>query len=139
MSPFTAQQPVPTPSVPKVSRTAAIGRLRKELLKLTDDDHSMCAVAAEKGVFCRGFRQYTDQELRSRYDWIVQRNPTATRDELEQLANLWQLARQVFDGVPIACDAQQREHDTCNGWDDFTNEELARHWKEILGQDVTIV
>lgn len=123
----------------RVSRSTAIRRLRDVLLLMTDDEHSICRVAADKGIFCRGFRRYTDEELRARYSWLVNRDPAISRDRLEDLADRWQLARQVFDDVPIACDAQQLEHDTCGGWDDFTNEELARYCRELLHEDITIV
>jgi hypothetical protein len=35
----------------------AIARLREALVKLTDDDHSLCQVAGERGIFCHGFRR----------------------------------------------------------------------------------
>jgi hypothetical protein len=35
----------------------AIARLREALVRLTDDDHSLCQVAGERGIFCHGFRR----------------------------------------------------------------------------------
>ncbi|MFA6955652.1 MAG: hypothetical protein WC538_07260 [Thermoanaerobaculia bacterium] len=123
----------------RIHRADAIASLRSALLQLTDDQRSMCQVAAERGIFCHGFRQLTDDELRQRYDWLVSRYPTATRAELESMANLWQISRQVLEGVPLACDAQKLEHDTCNGWDDFTNEQLEGYHREIVGESVIVV
>jgi hypothetical protein len=121
-----------------ISRSSAITRLRSALVALTDDGNSICKVAAERGLFCRGFRRYSDEELRNRYGWIARRHPAASRAELEDLANRWQLARQVFDGTQLACDAQSEEHDTCNGWDDFSNQELSGFMLEILGEEVAV-
>ena len=55
------------------------------------------------------------------------------------MANLWQLARQVLEGVPLACDAQRIEHDTCKGWDDFTNEQLEQYHREVTGESVIVL
>ena len=120
-------------------RADAIASLRTALLSLTDDEHSICQVATEKGILCRGFRHFTDEELRERYDWLVRKNPTVTRAELESMANLWQLARQVLEGVPLACDVQRIEHDTCKGWDDFSNEQLEQYHRELIGESVIVV
>ncbi len=134
---MTSAQPEQTPRA--IARAAAISELRGGLLKMTDDEHSICQVAADRGILCRGFRHYSDEELRDRYDWLVRKNPTATRPDLEKMANLWQLARQVLEGVPLACDAQKIEHDTCMGWDDFTNTDLSRFYREIFGEDVIVI
>lgn len=130
-------QPVNGPRA--IRRADAIANLRKALLALTDDQHSMCQVASERGILCHGFRHFTDDELRERYDWLVRKNPTVTRAELESMANLWQLARQVLEGVPLACDAQRIEHDTCKGWDDFTNEQLEQYHREVTGESVIVL
>jgi len=121
-----------------LTRSQAIHAIRKHLLAMVDDEHSMCQVAAEKGVFCRGFRQYTDEQLRERYEWLVKKNPEMSREELEDLANRWQLARQVVNKVPIACDAQEIERDTCQGWNDFDNGTLAQYYRQLIGEEVTI-
>lgn len=122
----------------QITRENAINWLRTALMRLVDDGNSICLVAAEKGIFCRGFRRYTDEELEQRYRWLTRKNPGASRPEIEDLANKWQLGRQLFDEVPLACDAQQREHDTCRGWDEFSNEDLTRFCHEILGQDLVV-
>ena len=126
--------PITTP----MSRAEAIRRLREALVAMTDDEHSMCKVASQKGIYCHGFRRLTDEQFRERYDWLVKRNPKASRQEIEILANRWQLARQIVDRVPISCDAQLKEHDTCDGWNEFTNEEIERFCREILHKNAKI-
>lgn len=121
-----------------ITRSEAIARLRREFLSLTDEEHCMCTVAAERGIFCRGFRQFTDDELRDRYWWIVRRRPAITREELELIANDWQLTQQEVKEAPLACDVQSRIHDTCRGWDDFTNEQLALAYRQLTGEAVSI-
>lgn len=121
-----------------LTRSQAIHAIRKRLLEMVDDEHSMCQVAAEQGVFCRGFGRYTDEQLRDRYDWLLKKNPEMTRKELEDLANRWQIARQVVNRVPIACDAQSIERDTCQGWDEFDNGTLADYYRQLMGEEVTI-
>jgi hypothetical protein len=121
-----------------ITRNEAISRLRSEFLQVTDENHSMCRIAAERGIFCGGFRQYSDQELRNRYWWITRRRPSITRDELESIANDWQLTQQEVKNAPLACDVQARVHDTCRGWEDFSNDQLERAYEEITGEAVTI-
>ncbi len=121
-----------------VSRMEIINLLRQELIKRADGDKSACKVAAEQGIFCLGFARYTDAELRRRYDWIVRRQPKMSRQELEEIADRWQLARQEVEQIPIACDVQQKVHDTCRGWDDFSDEELSRFYFEMTGQDAVV-
>lgn len=122
-----------------MSREDAIERLRSEFLKLTDGETSMCKAAADHGVFCKGFSRYSDSDLRARYWWIVRKRPQITREELESLANRWQLAQQDVSDLPVACDVQTRKHDTCLGWHDFTNEQLAVFFEDLVGSPVTIV
>jgi hypothetical protein len=126
----------PDPAV--IYRTEAIDRLREEFLKRLDGDTSICRYAAESGLFCRGFARYSDRELRQRYDWIARRRPYLSRPELEAIADRWQLARQEVGELPIACDVQQRVHDTCRGWDDFSNEDLSRFLFELNGKNVVV-
>ena len=130
---------LPSDSPERIARSAAIRRLRDVLVLMTDEDHSICRVAAERCIVCRGLNRYNDRELRERYSWLVNRDPDISRHRLEDLADRWQLARQVFDGVPIACDVQQIEHDTCGGWDEFSDDELARFCRELLHENVIIV
>ncbi|MEK6374898.1 MAG: hypothetical protein AABO58_19660 [Acidobacteriota bacterium] len=117
------------PDVP--SRESLIERLRPELLRLAGDDRSICRLAAEQGIFCQGFSRFSDADLRRRLHWIAERRPDATRAEMEDLGDRWQLARQEVGQLPTACDVQKREHDLCGGWDDFSDEDLVRLYDEL--------
>lgn len=121
-----------------LSRGQAITKLRNHLVSLTDDDHSICAVAARKGIFCHGFARWNDAELRKRFAGLVKLRPDVNRWQLENLGNTWELARQVVNRVSLACDAQTVEHDTCRGWDEFSNDELARFCSELLGLNCAV-
>lgn len=121
-----------------LSRPEMIDALRQELLRRAGGEVSACKVATEQGIFCHGFARYTDAELRRRYEWIVRRRPTLNRAELEEIADRWQLARQDVEGIPLACDVQQKVHDTCRGWDDFSNEDLSRFLFEMTGKDAVV-
>ena len=131
----TSQPAAPTETI---AREEAIKVLRREFLKFVDDENSICKVAAEKGIFCKGFQRYSDFELRKRYRWIARKDRRYTREEIEDLANRWQLARQDVDELPLACDVQQIEHDSCRGWDDFSNEELAKFVYQLTGRVVAV-
>ncbi|HYM60589.1 MAG TPA: hypothetical protein VEZ11_06830 [Thermoanaerobaculia bacterium] len=122
-----------------INRGEIIRLLKEEFRRMsTDDDTSICKLAAEKGVFCRGFHRFNDDELRKRYDWLVRRDPTMSREDLEDLGNRWQIARQEVEEADCSCDVQARVHDTCRGWDDFSNEELAGFFLEITGKKLNV-
>jgi hypothetical protein len=121
------------------TREEILARLRLELMKFTDEENSICKVAAERGIFCKGFSRYTDTQLRDRYWWIVRKDPDITREELERIANDWQLAQQEVFERPIACDVQMNVKDTCRGWNDFTTEQLSRFYFQLTGKEVRIV
>jgi hypothetical protein len=121
-----------------LSRPALIVALREELSRRARGEMSICRLAAETGVFCKGFRRYTDDQLREHYPWIAKKNPDAPREELEAIADRWQLARQDVVGVKTSCDVQQLEHDACGGWDDFSNDDLARFLRELTGRTVEV-
>jgi hypothetical protein len=38
----------------------------------------------------------------------------------------------------LCCDVQYACYETCRAWDEFTNEELARFWHELLGEKVRV-
>lgn len=124
--------PAPVIDIGYMTREESIARIREELLKLTDENSCMCKVAADRRIFCNGFRQFTDEQLRERYGWIVRKRPNITRAELEEIANQWQLAQQDVKDLPIACDVQTRAHDTCRGWDDFSTEELEKFYRTLI-------
>ncbi|HKY32952.1 MAG TPA: hypothetical protein VJV23_10475 [Candidatus Polarisedimenticolia bacterium] len=120
-----------------LTRSQAIEAIRARLLEMVDDDHSMCRVAGEKGIYCRGFRDLTDEQLRRKYYWLHKDRPLS-RGQMEDLADRWQLARQIVDQVPISCDAQCLEKDTCEGWNGFDDAQLARYYRELIGDDVSV-
>ena len=121
-----------------VTREQAIDDIRTILLRLVDEEHSMCEVAAREGIFCRGFRRMTDEELQSRYRWLVERRLPVSREQLEELANRWEVARTIVRGTSLSCDTQALEHDTCKGWDGFGDRELAEYHERLCGEPVEI-
>ena len=122
-----------------LTRDQAIDDIRKEVLKLVDDEHSMCEVASRLGIFCKGFRQWDDEELKRRYDWIVKKKNVTRRDELVRFANRWQLARQYVQNKELSCDVQALEEDTCRGWKEFDDATLEHHHAELCGEPVKII
>ena len=123
------------------TRQEAIDGLRQALESLCDDEHSVCQVAAAKGLFCHGFAQWKFGELKERYPQITRSRPALTRAELEELANRWQLARQFVDeGHHMACDLQPKEtrFQQCRGWDEFDDRQLERFHAEVCGEEVEI-
>lgn len=126
------------PHADSITRDDAIARLRDALAAITDEESCVCKVAAERGIFCHGFARFDDDELHRRYWWIVRKNPGIKREDLELLANAWQLAQQDVKQLPTSCDVQTRDHDTCRGWHDFTNEQIAGFLQQITGEAVRI-
>ena len=118
-------------------RGEAIERLRAALLALTDDEHSMCQIAAQSGIFCYGFRRWNAAEFDRRWRCAIGRSTHLSRQQMEDFANLWQLAEQVRQRVSLACDAKTREG-TCRGWDEFSNADISRFCADLLGKDVLI-
>ena len=118
-------------------REEAIARLRCELLKLSDGEHSMCEVAARLGIFCRGFRRWPDSEFLRLWMRTMGQSTHLDRAQLERLADVWQLTEQLRLRIPIACDAT-RTCGPCRGWNEFSNADLARFCADLLGQDVAI-
>jgi len=121
------------------TRDEAIRRLRAGLLRLTDDEHCMCQIAAEKGIFCRGFRRWHDSEFHQKWKKAIGASSHLTREQMEEFANLWQLAEQIRLRVSLACDAETVSHGACRGWDEFGNADLARHCADVLGVNVQVV
>lgn len=121
-----------------ISRPALIAALRDELTRRAGET-SICRLAAQTGIFCKGFRRYSDAEMKERYGWISKKNPDVPREELEEIADRWQLARQDVLGAPSSCDVQQLEHDACGGWDDFGDDQLARFLRELTGRQVVVL
>jgi hypothetical protein len=121
-----------------VKRDEAIQDIRREVLKLVDDEHSLCEVCSRLNIMCKGFRQFSDEELFRRYGWIAKRKGIKSREDLEAHANRWQLARQFVQNKALACDVQLEDRDTCDGWDTFGTKELARFYQQICGEEVEV-
>lgn len=120
-------------------RHEIIERLRVKLLELCDDEHSICQVAAKHKIFCQGFGRLDSTELREKYDWLQKKaDHRLTRTELEEKANEWELARQIYHDVEIACDAEMHDRDQCTGWDGFSDERLAGFYEELFGEQVSV-
>ncbi len=121
------------------ARDDAIRHLRESLLKLTDDEHSMCQIAADKGVFCRGFRRWSNADFHRKWKAAIGVSTFLTRDQMERFANFWQLTEQIRLRVCFACDAETLSHGACRGWDEFGNDQLARYCADVLGVSVQVV
>ena len=121
-----------------ITREAAVGSIRRQLIAMTEEGKSVCQIATEKNILCRGFHRDTDQELRWRYAAAIPGAPELSRQELESRVNAWQLERQQHEGMLLCCDVQYACYETCRAWDDFTSEELARFYGELLGEQVRV-
>jgi hypothetical protein len=124
--------------VEKLSRPQAIERMRQKLVKLTDQDHCLCSVVGQLGIFCRGFKSLPEKDLRQRYHWISRKRPGAPREAIEELANLYHLGRQEVTGAAICCDLETREHGGCDGWNNFANTQLEEFYLALMGEPVEI-
>jgi hypothetical protein len=121
-----------------ITRETAVGRIRGRLIAMSEEGKAVCQIAAENNTLCRGFHRDTDDELRWRYADKVPGAFGMARPELEGRANAWQLERQRHEGSLLCCDVQSMFYETCRAWRDFTNEELARFCKELLGEEVGV-
>ncbi len=128
-----------SPAAPTWTRREAISRLRGALVRLTDDEHSMCRVAAERGIFCHGFRRWNAQEFDRRWRNAIGRSTHLSRSQMEEFANLWQLAEQIRSDVRLACDLPPAERVACRGWDEFSNADLSRFCSDVLGRNIDVV
>ena len=121
-----------------LSRPEAIALLREKLASLTDAEHCVCTVAQRLGLPCQGFAALPDKEFKNRFAWIAEKRPHASREEMNDLANLYVLGRQEATGAVVACDVETREHDLCGGWNTFDNETLAKFFGNVFGRTVEI-
>lgn len=121
-----------------ISRENAISRLRRKLREMTGNNTSACQVAAERGILCRGFARYNDRELHEAYAKLIPGSGSMSREDLQRAADIWQLERQTDVGTVVSCDTQQMFYETCRGWMDFSNAQLARFCLELLGEEVIV-
>src|SRR5262245_9161652 len=120
------------------TRDQAIAKLREGLLKLCDGERSLCAVVAELGIFCRGFRRWPDATFLRGWTPILGQSTDLTRAQMERFADLWLLTEQLRFRVPIACDLAAAGGGPCRGWNGFSNADLERCCDEILGRNVAV-
>lgn len=106
-------------------RQDAIGRLRSALTPMADGDRSLCQIAAERGIFCRGFRRWHAAEFDRRWRHAIGRSTHLGREQMERFADIWQLTEQLSQGIALPCDAKSGADSPCRGWDEFSDEELA--------------
>ena len=121
------------------TRPEAIARLRAHLLPMTDEESSLCRVAGERSFFCFGFSRWNASEFDRRCRDFIGRSTHLTRAQMEEYANLWQLTEQSRCRVALACDAAALGRGPCRGWNEFSNDELARFCCDLLGDDVEVV
>jgi hypothetical protein len=121
------------------ARPEAIARLRAHLLPMTDEESSLCRVAGEQGVFCFGFRRWNAAEFDRRWRGFIGRSTHLSRAQMEEFANIWQLTEQSKARVALACDAAAIGQGPCRGWNEFSNDELGRFCRDLLGEDVEVV
>ena len=121
-----------------LSRPQAISRLRESLVRLADEDHSMCQVAADRGIFCHGFRRWDSREFDRRWRNAIGRSTHLTRAQMEEFANVWQLAEQIRQGVSLSCDTRSRAGGPCRGWEEFSNADLSRFCADVLGENIVV-
>jgi hypothetical protein len=127
------------PQVDQLSRPQAIEEIRRIINALPQDDMCACAITARYGIFCKGFAQYSDDELKKRFAWIARPRPNASRAELERLASAYHRGRQEVTGAETCCDLETREHCGCDGWNSFDNRALEELYKGLTGRQARIL
>jgi hypothetical protein len=123
----------------RITRTQAIQELREVLLRMVDQENSLCRVAAWRKLFCHGFSQWSREELERRFPAAAR--PGLERGHLELQANRAQLGRQDVLAGRLPCDipAGERGGAPCAGWSGFDDRDLARFHREICGESVRVV
>ena len=120
-----------------LSRKAAIQCLREAVIQLTEEC-SRCQRATDHGIYCLGFRRFSEDELARRYARLVN-DPGMTPQEVRSLENRWRVALEFLERVSAYCETHRREPSRCVGWDGFPDDELQRFCFEILREPVRIV
>ena len=120
-----------------IPRSEAIARIKKYLKAYAKGRTVTCQVAAEEGIFCRGFDQYRDGELQTLYDWLYR--PGMTREDLIKRAILYETGRMTALEAESTCDAHECDGDFCKGFPHFQNAELKRLCPRLFDADEVIV
>ena len=109
----------------KYTREEALVKIRQFLAANTRDDETTCQAAARLGIFCRGFDQWSVEQLRELYPWLANKMPKDTpKQEFLKLVIAWDNARALAHKSPTTCDALATDHDACLGFDRFSNAQL---------------
>jgi hypothetical protein len=115
------------------TRTEALEKIRAFLLEKRREDETTCQTAARLGIFCHGYDQWNDAQLREQYPWLAQRMPPDTpREELLKLIIAWDGARALVHRVATTCDAKQIDHDGCLGFSRFSDERLKKLFPQLF-------
>jgi hypothetical protein len=123
----------------RITRSQAIEDLRDVLLRMVDEQNSLCRVASWRKLFCHGFAQWSVRELEGRFPSLAA-TPAIQRGHKEWLANELQLSRQDIRRRLLPCDIQAGDSGApCAGWGEFDEHELARFHREICGEAVEVV
>ncbi len=123
-----------------IGRNQAIAELRHELLKLVDAEHSLCLVAARRGIFCNGLMRWSKEELQERLGKLRPVDPGSERDEVEAQVEHHQLGLQALGEGRLPCDVDGGCRSlVCAGWDEFYESELAQFYREMCGEEVRVV
>ena len=120
-------------------RSEAIEALRDVLLRMVDEQSSLCRVAAWRELFCHGFSQWSQAELERRFPTIAPRSTHFARAHQEQLVNDAQLHRQDVHARKLPCDVEHGCDAPCRGWQEFSDRDLARFHRELCGEKVRVV
>ena len=63
------------------TRDQALNRIRQLLITKRREGETTCQTAARLGIFCRGYDQWNDEQLREQYPWLAERVPADTPRE----------------------------------------------------------
>ena len=59
------------------SREQALGKIRDFLAANRREDETTCQTVGRLGIFCQGYSQWDDQQLRELYPWLAEKvSPT---------------------------------------------------------------
>ena len=120
----------------KYSRQEAVQKIRHLLITNMRNDETTCQAMARMGVFCRGYDQWTTEQLRELYPWLAKKlSADARREELLLLIIAWDGARTLVNGVATTCDAKSLDHEGCLGFDGFTNDQLKAKFASLFGTE----
>ena len=88
----------------------------------------------QQQLFCRGFSAWNDQELAEHFHWFGNTRPGVEREELEALADRWQLADQTSRRLRVPCDIGESApvlRCGCQGWERFDDRQLHQLLEEL--------